>query len=204
MYVFSAIEKENGEYNRKDLTQNMAERLENLHIHFGTGGQMKTNKYNVAAIPPMQHEQQPITPEPLRVKDRCEVLRSIERTILPVDCKVIAGFLIKDPTIAPHLDSIPVPFSNTPEHIEQAAQEIMWYYKNKSGDPDIQSQILPLVARNVFDDLLGVVTIRWEGDRFIPKSTLKIASIEGLLVDPKERRQGIATRLLKETLHIIF
>lgn len=182
----------------------MVERLENVRIHFGTGGQIRTNRYNVPAILLMSHEQQPMAQEPLRVKDRCEVLRSIERTILPIDCQVIATLLIKDPTIAPHLDSLPVPNSSKPEDIQQAAQEIVWYYKNKSDHPDVQSQILPLVARNVFDDMLGVLTIRWEGDRFIPKSALQIASIEGLLVDPKERRQGIATRLLKEALHIIF
>ncbi len=84
--------------------------------------------------------------------------------------------------------------------IKAGLQELSQYYQNKEEDPQ---KITPVVAINDRDESIGVLTIRWRGDPYVPKDR-KIASIERFVVNPELQERGVGTQLMLAALEIIF
>lgn len=109
-----------------------------------------------------------------------------------------------DPETVRHLDTFPdLPTNWTDdEQVKKAMFKLHEYYINFGDDPE---KITALAAVDQKDDTLGVETIRWRGDPFIPRgSKIKIAGIERLIVDPAMRRKGIGANLVNEALRMAF
>lgn len=128
------------------------------------------------------------------------------KTIRPVDLKDYTRILgwFSDPETRGHLDIFPdLPTDwNDPEQIKKAMFRLHEYYLNFGDDP---KKIAALAAVDQRDEIVGVETIRWRGDPFIPKgSKIKIAGIERLIVDPEVRRKSAGSKLVKESLRMAF
>lgn len=100
-----------------------------------------------------------------------------------------------------HLDPAPTVPSNwsNPEEISRCSAELWYYYQNK-GEP---KKIQPLLAADFLGEPLGVLTIRWHGDPYVPVGR-RIASIERLIVDPEMWRKGIGTKLMATAIDLAF
>lgn len=106
-----------------------------------------------------------------------------------------------NPETRRHLDpapKLPKDWSNS-EGVQDAVDELWDYYRN-FGEPN---KISPLVAANKFGPPIGVTTIRWHGDPYVPIGQ-GIASIERLIVNPEFCRKGIASELMASALHLAF
>lgn len=115
---------------------------------------------------------------------------------------ILAWF--SDPETVRHLDTFPdLPKDwEDDEQIKKAMFKLHEYYLNFGDDP---KKITALVAVDEKDGILGVETIRWRGDPFIPRgSKIKIAGIERLITDPLMRRKGIGSSLVNEALRTAF
>lgn len=106
-----------------------------------------------------------------------------------------------DPETQGHLDPLPkLPQDPEDENqLMEAIKDLAVYYDNK-GEPD---KITATAAVNEKDKPLGVLTIRWRGDPWLPKGH-KIASIERVVVNPKIRGKGVGTRLVEDALEKVF
>lgn len=100
-----------------------------------------------------------------------------------------------------HLDPAPtVPSNwNNPEEISRCSAELWDYYQNK-GEPE---KIQPLLATDSSGKPLGVLTIRWYGDPYVPVGR-RIASIERLIINPQMWRRGIGTKLMTAAIDFAF
>lgn len=120
-----------------------------------------------------------------------------------------------DPETRGHLDPAPgipvftnegkiidhrVPDFRKQEEIDQAIAHLARHYFNGGGPQDVA----PIISVNPAndDELLAVAVVRWK-DRLIPKGE-RIASIEGLIVDPKQRRKGVGLRLITSVIDFAF
>lgn len=114
---------------------------------------------------------------------------------------------LSDPETLGHLSPKPqLPEDWTDkDQVDKTLYKLHEYYINfnpdlKSAEPE---NIMALVAANEKDKPLGVLTIRWRGDPWMPKGH-KIASIERVVVNPKIQRRGIGTQLIEKALGVIF
>ena len=85
------------------------------------------------------------------------------------------------------------------KQVLKAIQKLKNYYDN-IGKPQY---ITPLVAVNILGETVDVLTIRWQGDSYIPPGQ-KIASIERWIVNPELQGRGIGTRLLATAIEYVF
>lgn len=106
-----------------------------------------------------------------------------------------------DPDSQAHLSPLPeLPKDwNDEEQVIESIHYLGQYYTNE-GEPE---KITALAAVNEKDKPLGVTTIRWRGDPWVPKGH-KIASIERLLVNPRIRGKGVGSKLVERALEIAF
>ena len=88
-----------------------------------------------------------------------------------------------------------------PVEVDKAIVELAKYYFNE-GQPD-KTLPLILVDKDKENDLLGVVTLRWRGDKYVPKDQ-KIASIERLIINPQKRDKGAGARLASYAIDYAF
>jgi GNAT superfamily N-acetyltransferase len=113
-----------------------------------------------------------------------------------------------DPETASHLvppPEIPQNWKREDE-VDQAVEKLGRYYRNyDEKDESDQTKVTPLVAENALGTPLGVETIRWRGDPYVPKWK-GIASVERLVVDPNPdvRRQGVGSELMVAALYVAF
>lgn len=98
-----------------------------------------------------------------------------------------------DPETQGHLDPLPKLPKEWSDENEVLASivDLAKYYDNQ-GEPE---KITALAAVNAKDKALGVATIRWRGDPWVPQGH-KIASIERVLVNSKIRGKGIGNQLM--------
>lgn len=121
-----------------------------------------------------------------------------------------------DPETRGHLDPAPgipvfaedgkiidhrVPDFRKQVEVDQAIAHLAKHYFNGGGSQDI----MPIISVNPANsnELLAVMVVRWRGDKLIPKGE-RIASIEGLIVDPKQRRKGVGLRLVASAIDSAF
>jgi len=83
---------------------------------------------------------------------------------------------------------------------DQAVAKTAKYYFN-SGFPE---KITPLIAKGASGDIRAVLTIRWRGDPFIPRSSSRTAGIEAIVVDPAHKHEGIGTKLTSTAIERAF
>lgn len=122
------------------------------------------------------------------------------RLVQPKDLYRILQWF-SDPETQGHLDPLPrLPADWSDENqVMEAVLDLGKYYDNQ-GEPE---KITALAAVTDKDKALGVATVRWRGDPWLPKGH-KIASIERLIVNPKVRGKGVGSRLVEESLDMIF
>lgn len=108
-----------------------------------------------------------------------------------------------DPETRRHLDPAPdIPKDwNNPDEVRQATQKLELYYRNQEQGSEQPRNITPLVAVDKSGNPVGVLTIRWRGDPYVPRDK-RIASIERLIIDPNTRNKGIGTQLLSEAIEL--
>lgn len=108
---------------------------------------------------------------------------------------------VSHPEVQKHLSPVPKVPDNWRNNLEVAESmaEISDYYNNK-GEP---RKIKPLVAVNVLGEPLGVLTIRWRADPYVPVNE-RIASIERLIVDPRYQRRNIGRVLMVSAIEYAF
>lgn len=106
------------------------------------------------------------------------------------------------PTTRGHLDPMPeIPEDwNNQEQASRAVAALMRYYTNY---PEDHRKITPMVAVNAEDGPVGVLTIRWRGDPYVPEGQ-RIASLERVIVDPELRGRGIGTTLIVTAIENAF
>lgn len=122
------------------------------------------------------------------------------RKVLPKDLpRILVWF--SDSETQGHLDPLPkLPEDWKDENqVIQTVLDLGNYYDNQ-GEPD---KIYPVAVTNDKDEPLGVATIRWRGDPWLPKGH-KIASIERVVVDPALRGEGVGSRLMSEAEKLVF
>lgn len=144
--------------------------------------------------------EQPITPE-----RRAEV--TLIRGIQGSDMFYI-GRWAANPETRRHLDFAPEPPTNWADEGEVADYlgKFEKYYRNIGNDPESledPNKITPIVATNFLGEPTSVLTIRWRGDPYVPKDR-KIASIEGVIVNPELHRKDIGTQNVSAALDVIF
>lgn len=125
----------------------------------------------------------------------------------------------RDPETRGHLDPAPgIPVYNDAGEIinhelpdlqdqtgtDLAIANLASYYFNK-GEP---RKIQPFLATSNSDandngQLLGVLTLRWKGDAYVPMGH-NIASIERLVVNPKKRGRGVGSKLTSTAIEFAF
>jgi len=79
--------------------------------------------------------------------------------------------------------------------------ELNDYYKNQEDD---RKKITPMVAVDANNDPLGVLTIRWRGDPYVPKGSSRVASVERFIVNPQEQGNHVGTTLLATAIEHVF
>lgn len=107
----------------------------------------------------------------------------------------------RDPETRRHLEpppDLPEDWQNE-KQVQTAIQKLKDYYDNL-GEPQ---KITPLVAVNPLGETVGVLTVRWRGDPYVPPDR-KIASIEKLIVDPNLQGHGIGTTLMATSIEYAF
>lgn len=128
------------------------------------------------------------------------------RTVKESDYPQILEWLLDEETTRHLSPRPPLPEDwEDKEQIDKALYKLHEYYINlnpeqKSAEPE---NITALVATNEKDEALGVLTIRWRGDPWVPKGH-KIASIERVIVNPKVQGKGVGTKLVDRALDVIF
>lgn len=125
-----------------------------------------------------------------------EKVRPLEKKDL---MKILPWF--DDPEASRHLEPLPkLPKDwNDVNEVMDAVLDLGKYYDNHS-EPE---KITPLVAVNEKDEPLGVATIRWRGDPWGTKGH-KIASIERVVVNPRNRGKEIGRQLMEGALETVF
>lgn len=83
--------------------------------------------------------------------------------------------------------------------LNSTTEELEAYYQN-AGKPD---EITPLVAVNPYDELVGILTMRWKGSSLVPKDR-KIAFIEGLTANPQLEGISIRQQMTLAVLEVAF
>lgn len=138
-------------------------------------------------------------------RERAQVtrIRNIQSGDLPFVLRWVA-----DPNVQGHLAPLPqLPQDwNNQAQLEEALQKLGGYYNNvkeKTGEQDDPHKITPLVAANKDGDPVGVLTLRWRGDPYVP-AYQRIAAGERLIVDPALTHLGIGTELLTVGLVVAF
>ena len=115
-------------------------------------------------------------------------------SIRPIDERDYPNILewCSDPETQGHLVPLPqLPDDWTDkDQVDKALYKLHEYYINL-GEPE---KITALVAANSKDRPLGVGTIRWSGDPFMPRGH-KIASVERLVVNPRIKGRAIGTKV---------
>lgn len=106
-----------------------------------------------------------------------------------------------NPEVRKHLvpaPKIPTDWGNE----SQKGQAIDEYvkYLNNDGEP---GKITPALAVNKQDKPLAVAVIRWRGDPYVP-TTRGIASLEGLMVDPKHQGKLVGTTFVATLIEVMF
>lgn len=124
-------------------------------------------------------------------------IRRVQRT----DLKYILNWL-SDPETRKHLSPLDevkdIPQSEAGRM--DAIAHLADYYFDNRGKPQ---KIGPLVALDGQKTPLGAVTMRWSEDPYIGDRP-RTAGLERLVVDPKLRRRGVGTSLIKRALEIAF
>lgn len=95
------------------------------------------------------------------------------------------------------------PDLNNEMEMDMAVAELAKYYFNE-GEPE---KIKPLIITETEGDsenIAGVITIRWRGDKFIPSSKRRVASLERLIVDPSKRQEGFGLKLTASAIEYAF
>jgi len=97
-----------------------------------------------------------------------------------------------------------IPDSQDVAEVDSAVANLASYYFNK-GEP---RKIQPLLAvskpdGNGKEQLLGVITVRWKGDSYVPVGQ-SIASLERLVVNPRKRNMRIGSRLAAAAIDFAF
>jgi hypothetical protein len=85
------------------------------------------------------------------------------------------------------------------KEVDIAIAELAKYYFNK-GQPE---KMLPFFSVDQKNQLIGVGTIRWRGDKYVPKDQ-RIASIERVIVNPDKRDKGSGLRLVSCMIDYAF
>lgn len=139
------------------------------------------------------------TREKLTTAERARVVKL--RGIQDNDLEFIAKW-VADSETRKHLDFAPEPPKDCRDKtgVEAYVDKFRYYYRNKDEDP---KKITPLVAINAALEPVGVLTIRWRGDPYVPKDK-RIASIETFMTNPELRHKGIGKQTFSAALDIIF
>lgn len=124
------------------------------------------------------------------------------RGVIPTDLVEILQWSA-DPEVRGHLDPAPrIPEDwGSEEDLLGCVIELNDYYKNQDDD---RKKITPLVAVNDKDEPVGVLTIRWRGDPYVPKGSSRVASIERFIVNPQEQGHHVGTVLLASAIEHVF
>lgn len=115
---------------------------------------------------------------------------------------------VADPETRRHLDFAPEPPMDWTDKgaVEVYLGQFENHYRNIGHDPknpENPKKITPIVVINSLGEPISVSTIRWRGDPYVPKDR-KIASIEGVIVDPELRHMHIGTQNVSAALDITF
>lgn len=123
------------------------------------------------------------------------------RLVQPGDYEQILRW-VSNPEVGKHLDPLPDLPNNwdNREEVDRAVGSLGGYYNNAS---ESKYNVTPLAAVNQNGRLLGVGTIRWQGDPYVPAST-HTASIERIIVDPNHFDEGIGTTLVTTMIELAF
>lgn len=175
----------------------MAQKAETLRL-FAVGPRESEIRDAVIRMLPGEEEHQDPQEPNSEAQETIEV-----KGIRPVERKDFYRILqwFSDPETQGHLDplpKLPQDWSNE-NQVMDAIFDLGKYYDNQ-GEPE---KITTLVAVSEKDKALGVTTVRWRGDPWLPKGH-KIASIERLIVNPKIRGLGIGKKLVEECLRMSF
>lgn len=123
------------------------------------------------------------------------------------------GKPLEDSDTQGHLDPLPgirvhngediyrEPNWEDPREVDQAVAELAIYYFNE-GQPEKMMPVF-IVNEEDEDELLAVGTIRWRGDKYVPKEK-RIASIERVIVNPDHREEGVGFRLVSSMIDYAF
>jgi GNAT superfamily N-acetyltransferase len=108
---------------------------------------------------------------------------------------------VDNPEVSKHLAPAPrVPADWDDEKQVKLAVNNYADYLNNKGD---RGKIMPALAVNFKDEPLAIAIVRWRGDPYVPKDE-RIASIEGLIVDPEIQGHKIGTEFISTLIKFIF
>lgn len=106
-----------------------------------------------------------------------------------------------NPEVRKHLVPAPrVPNSwNNRRQVQEAVDRYAEYLNNK-GEPE---KITPSLAVDASDNPLAIAVIRWRGDPYVPAHE-RIASLEGLIVDPRRQGKLVGTTFVSTLIELMF
>lgn len=105
------------------------------------------------------------------------------------------------PVVRKHLVPAPkVPSDWNDEKQKQQAIDSYAQYLNNKGEPE---KITPAIAIGKRDKPLAIAVVRWRGDPYVPAQE-RIASLEGLIVDPEHQGKLVGTTFVATLIELIF
>lgn len=106
-----------------------------------------------------------------------------------------------DPKVRKHLVPAPkVPSDWNDKTQKQQAIDSYAEYLNNNGEPE---KIMPAIAIGKNDKPLAIAIVRWRGDPYVPAQE-RIASLEGLIVDPENQGKLVGTTFVASLIELIF